>query len=178
MIKVIAFDVFGTVVDLSHTPREEIKAYADHIRKPEWSPLTLPESWEHLQPHPDSESGIRWLRERFLVVTCSNAPMATMARLSRNAKLNWSAIIPLEYNRVFKPNPKAYLTVCELMRVKPNEVLMVTANKDFGDLEGAKSAGMHSVLIRHPEGQWQTILSMAYDLIFRDKDPLEVTHNG
>lgn len=165
MIKVIAFDVFGTVVDLSGVPREEIKAYADHIRKPEWSPLTLPESWEHLQPHPGSAAGIDWLKSKYLVVACSNAPMSMMARLSTNVCLPWSAIIPLEYNRVYKPNPKAYLTVCELMRVEPNEVLMVTANKDFGDLEGAKSVGMHNALIRHPDGRWQSIGEMAYELI-------------
>lgn len=36
VIKVIALDVFGTVFDLSVVPRSEIKAYAEHIRRPDW----------------------------------------------------------------------------------------------------------------------------------------------
>ncbi len=36
-IKALAFDVFGTVFDLNFVPREEIRAYVDHIKQPEWS---------------------------------------------------------------------------------------------------------------------------------------------
>ena len=160
MIKVVAFDVFGTVVSLDWADRAEIKAYANHIRKPEWSPLTLPESWEHLPPHADSIPGIDCLRPGAMVVTCSNAPLGMMAKLSKNVGLRWDAIIPLELNQVFKPNPKAYLTVCEVLGVAPEEVLMVTANKDFGDIEGARSVGMRSVLIRHESARCRHIVDL------------------
>lgn len=164
-IKIIAFDVFGTVVDLSGVDREEVKAYAHHIRQPVWSPLVLPESWEHLPPHPDSVVGLQWLRKKYIVVTCSNAPLGTMAKLSKNAGLQWDAIIPLELNKVYKPNQKAYYTVCQVFNVKPENVLMVTANKDFGDLEGAKSIGMQSVLIRDKSASYKDIQALAADLV-------------
>lgn len=148
MIKVIAFDTFGTVFDLSGVPHEEIRAYAQHIRQDEWSPLKLPDSWLSLPAHPDSAEGIAMLRKDFFVVTCSNGPLGLLAKLSKNNGISWDAIIPLELNKVFKPNPKAYLTVCEVLDVSPDEVLMVTANEHFGDLEASRALGMSAVLIR------------------------------
>lgn len=150
MVKVIAFDVFGTVVNLDGVERKDIKAYIDHIRKLEWSPLKLPQSWESLPAHPDAAEGIARLRSKFIVVTCSNGPLGLLTKLSKHNRVSWDAIIPLELNKVFKPNPQAYLTVCSVLDVKPEEVLMVTANKDFGDLEASNSVGMRSQLIRNP----------------------------
>lgn len=147
-IKVVAFDVFGTVFDLSGVPRKELKAYAAHIRQPEWSPLVLPSHWERLSAHPDSAEGVNRLRSRYAVVTCSNGPLGLLAKLSKYNGVQWDAIIPLELNRVFKPNPAAYLTVCEVMGVAPGEVLLVTANRTFGDLEAASALGMQAQLIR------------------------------
>lgn len=160
MVKAIAFDVFGTVFDLGGVPRNEVRAYVHHVRQPEWAPLKLPESWERLPAHPDSAEGIARLRENFLVVTCSNGPLGLLARLSKHNGISWDAIIPLEMNRVYKPNPRAYLTVCEVLGVSPSEVMMVTANRDAGDLEASASLGMRAQLIRH-EGCPKDIVELA-----------------
>lgn len=170
MIKVIAFDVFGTVFDLSGVDREEIRAYAHHIRKPEWSPLHLPRSWETLPAHPDAAMGIKWLREKYLVVTCSNGPLGLLSRLSKHNNVSWDAIIPIEMKKVYKPNPRAYLTVCDLLNVNPDEVMMVTANKDFGDLEATDALGMQPMLIRNP-GTPKTIIEL-HDLLALERGKL------
>lgn len=159
MIKVIAFDVFGTVFDLSNVPREEIKAYIDHIKQPEWSPLTLPSSWERLPAHPDAAEGIEMLRSKFTVVTCSNGPLGLLTKLSKFNKISWDAIIPLELSKAFKPKPDAYMTVCDVLGVTPEEVMMVTANEKFGDLEASKALGMRPMLIRNDE--IKTIVELA-----------------
>jgi 2-haloacid dehalogenase len=148
MIKVIAFDVFGTVFDLSGVNHEEIRDYAHHIRQETWSPLVLPESWKTLPAHADSKEGIDRLRRKFMVVTMSNGPLDLLAALSKHNNISWDAIIPIQMNKVYKPKPKAYLTICELMKVEPSEVMMVTANKTFGDIEAANSLGMQSQWIR------------------------------
>lgn len=153
MIKVIAFDLFGTVFDFAAVPRDEIRDYVQHLRKPEWSPLTLPASWEHLPAHPDSASGIARLRTKFLVVTCSNGPLGLTAKLCKNAGVTFDAITPLELNRVYKTNPAAYMTLCEVYGVEPSEVMMVTANKDFGDLEASAALGMTPCLIRNGDAE-------------------------
>lgn len=163
MIKVIAFDVFGTVFDLSGIPKQEIKDYINHIRKPVWEPLKLPEHWARQPAHTDASFGIGWLRSKYMVVTCSNGPLGLLTKLSKFNGVTWDAIIPLELNRVYKPNPKAYLTVCEVLDVLPEEVLMVTANKTFGDLEASVSVGMKSILIRGDDGP-KTIIELAEQL--------------
>lgn len=164
MIKVIAFDVFGTVFDLSGVPRSEIKAYADHIRKPEWSPLHLPASWEKLPAHDDARRGIERLRARYTVCTMSNGPLKMLANLSKHNEIVWDAIVPIEMKRVYKPNPAAYETICELFGVGPEEVMIVTANEKFGDLEAAEKLGMMRSLIRCPDSKWNPAIPTINDL--------------
>jgi HAD superfamily hydrolase (TIGR01493 family) len=159
-VNVIAFDLFGTVFDMSQTPQDEIKAYADHIRKPEWTPLRLPTTWQSMPAFSDSRDGVARLREDFYVVTCSNAPLGLQISLCKNADIQFDGMIPLELNRVFKTNPKAYLTICEVMDIDPSRILMVTANKTFGDLEASSALGMQSVLIRG-ESRFSTIRDLA-----------------
>lgn len=151
-IKVIAFDVFGTLVRLKdEVPHEEIKAYADHIRKPEWSPLTLPESWKQLKAFDDSSIVLKMLRRHFMVVTLSNGPLGLQAALLKNNDIDVDAIVPLEIARVFKPNEGAYRAAADILGIPPENWLMVTANEKFGDLEASKAVGMQSQLIRGDE---------------------------
>lgn len=170
MIKVIAFDVLGTVVDLSTATKDEIVGYINHIEKEPWTPLKLPSRWEQLPLKEGAKEALEILKKDYMVVTCSNAPLGFLARLSKNLGISWDAIIPLELNKVFKPSERAYLTVCEVMEVWPKEVLMVTGNPKLGrypsgDVEYASSVGMYSQLIdpnRYPKNLME--LAMIYKL--------------
>jgi 2-haloalkanoic acid dehalogenase type II len=148
LTKVIAFDIFNTVYDLSTTPKDEIRAYGSHISKEGWSRLFLPKSWQNLKAFPDAKAGIERLREKYLVVTCSNGPMALQTRLNKNNGISWDFLIPLEERKIFKPNPLAYQMIADIMGVKTEEVAMITANKTFGDIEGASALGMAAFWIR------------------------------
>lgn len=159
-VKVIAFDVFNTVVDMTPLPRHEISDYVRHTRTLPWSPLVLPEHWEHLAAHADSIEGINRLRSKYIVVTCSNGPLGMLAKLSKNAGLQWDAIIPLELGQAFKPRLESYKTVFEVLDVEPTEVMMVTANETFGDLKAAEIWGMVPMLIRSKSGP-RTITDLA-----------------
>lgn len=169
MLKVIAFDVFNTVVRFEHVPYAEKKAYADHIHEHDgvqspWKPLTLPESWERLPAYPDAAEGLAMLRERYTVVTCSNGPLGMLAKLSKFNGLSWDMITPLELNQVYKPNGAAYLFVTDLLGIKPEEMMMVTANEKFGDLEAATELGMQSKLVRSEWNGQPTIIDLAKEL--------------
>lgn len=160
MLKVIAFDLFGTVFNLSNTPRQEIKDYAHHLRQSIWSPLFLPDSWLMLPTFPDSRVGIERLRKHYTVVTCSNAPTWFTIRLLKNAGIEVDGICPLEMDKVYKPKLEAYKVITKITNCLPSEVMMVTANKDFGDLEGSALCGMQAQLIRY-EGHPKTIIELA-----------------
>lgn len=148
MIKLIAFDVFGTVFDLSSIDRNEIKEYVKHVHQSQWEPLNLPKSWEDIKAHPDSQIGISLLRKKFTVVTLSNGPVKLLSKISKNAAISWDMIIPIEMAKVYKPNIEAYKILISLFGIKPEEIAMVTANETFGDLEAAKQLGMKPILIR------------------------------
>lgn len=167
-MKVIALDLFGTVFDLSQTPREEIVAYIDHVSEPVWKPLYLPRSWESLPPFPDSREGVERLRKRFTVVTCSNAPLGFTTRLLKNADIRFDAITPLEMDQRYKPSDVSYFGVAVRQDVKRSDVLMVTGNErlgrlPYGDHHYAAELGMQGRLIRHP-GCPQTIIDLAEQL--------------
>jgi len=145
--KLIMFDLFGTVVSLARVPHSEIKAYADHIHQAEWSPLVLPRSWDLLPAHEGAREAITLLRKKAAVVTCSNAPLATQVHLAWINDLHFDGIMPLELWQVYKPNPRAYMSVIACLGIDLSEAMMVTANETFGDLEAAKALGIQPCLI-------------------------------
>lgn len=148
-VRVVLFDLFGTLVDFSGVPRDELRAYADHIRKPEWSPFRPPESWATLKAFPDVRAGLSrlYFRDRRPVIL-SNCPSRMADRIVQRNNLHFNDIIQLAAARVFKPNPRAYQAACDVLDVEPGECLMVTANEHFGDLEQSRALGMQACLIR------------------------------
>jgi 2-haloacid dehalogenase len=163
MTKVLAFDCFGTVFDVSAVPTDEVREYGRQVRRDEWAPLELPRSWDRLKAHADAVEGIKRLRQKYRVVTCSNLPLGLLAHLSGQAGIMWDAIVPLEANRAYKPSKLAYCTVAQVMQVEQPAVTVVTAHANGPDLEGAPAASMGVQLIRNP-GTPQTIIELAESL--------------
>lgn len=162
-VQVVAFDLFGTVFKLDR-PKEEIQAYAEHIAKPEWSPLELPKEWGRLEMFEDAKQGLLNIQasEDVTCITLSNAPFNLQDELEC---YDWcNAIVALEDYQVFKPNINAYVAACIDMRELPRNILMVTANEYFGDLEKSRQIGMQSILIdrknKYPDMP-HTILELA-----------------
>jgi FMN phosphatase YigB (HAD superfamily) len=161
--KVFAFDCYDTVFAASGVPSADEREYISQVRRPEWAPLELPQSFYEMPPHRDAKEGIARLRTEFLVVTCSNLPRGLLLGRSAAAGILWDAIVPLEASRSYKPAIEAYFTVCEVMQVLPHDVTVVTAHADGPDIEGAPAAGMSVQLIRNP-GCPQTIIELAESL--------------
>lgn len=172
MLKVIAFDVFGTLTDMSAVPRSELRAYGEHISEPYWSPLHLPESWQTLPLWPDVKPGLNKLRKHFQVVTLTNAPLHFQTALWKHHDYQLDAMVPLESRYVYKPNLRAYGVLFELLRVEPKEVMMVTANKRFGDLEASRKLGMHPAFINRedPEDGVPGLRVLANRILDQDPD--------
>jgi FMN phosphatase YigB (HAD superfamily) len=149
---IFLFDCFGTVFDMAQIPKEDLRYYGSILKKPVWEPLNFPPHWRNIPPHPDSREGLEMLKKKgHSVVALSNAPRDLMISISLGANIEWDHIIGLEKYKIYKPNPLAYLTACAEFNCRPSDCTMVTANKNFGDLEGANLVGMHTQLIRHPD---------------------------
>lgn len=153
-VKLLAFDLFGTIFNMADVPRDELRSYGEQIRRnmdpANWQPFELPACWDSLPIHADAIEGMRMLRERFVCVTFSNAPAALQVRMLRNAGVEFDAITPLECFQLSKPMTAIY-PHAGLWGYPLSECGMVTANESFGDLEGAKACGMRPILIRGDE---------------------------
>lgn len=155
MLKVIGFDCFNTVFDMASVPLVSKTSIADYVANSldkmgdEWKRFQPPEAWYQLRAHPDARAGIMALRRKFMVATMSNGPVDLLTHISKANGIDWDMVTPIELKKVYKRRPEAYLTLCELFRVKPQEVLIVTANPTFGDVEAAQSLGMCYSIIRN-----------------------------
>lgn len=165
---VLAFDCFGTVFDMASVPREEIKAYVDHVRQPEWSPYTFPESWRRLTAHPDAAEGIdRLQRKNIECWAFSNGDRQLIGRASHANGIYWDHIVDLSIPKAYKPNDGAYQYLRSL--TEGREVNIITANPKFGDLEGAELIRVSSHIIRH--GKPETIIELADMMPEFEKQP-------
>lgn len=164
MLKVIAFDCFGTVFDLSEIPKDEIRLYSRHVHSNDFSPFVFPESWWSLKAHPDSAPGIKGLQSLgFKCVALSNGSKDLIESVSRKEGIGWDHVIDLVSHKVYKPHKDAYRTVERDLGVKPEETLLVSANGSFGDIEGSTSIGMKAVVIRK-DGVFDDIEHLAHFL--------------
>lgn len=104
--------------------------------------------WHRLDPWPDSAAGLARLRERFIVATLSNGPVALLVDLARHAGLTWDCILSAELARAYKPDPIVYRTAVALLDCAPDEVLMVAAHPS--DLRAAQAVGMRAAYVPRP----------------------------
>lgn len=163
-LKVIAFDLFGTVLDLSNVRREEIVSYLRQCTDPVWKPLELPDSWEKLPAYKDSREGISRLRTKYEVITLSNAPKDLTEKVLKYNDIEVDRITNLADIKRYKPHPECYWMACEWADVGTWEATMVTGNPTFGpypfgDIQVAKAVGMQGHPIRTEE--CPTIIALA-----------------
>ena len=220
-LKVLAFDVFGTVVDwrggvaaeMAAVAKErqlsvDAGAFADawrskylpyllRIRNGEmpWQVLDgvhraslrelvtemslkslteadldrLVHAWHHLPAWPDSVEGMSRLRPGYVLTTLSNGGMAHLVELNRAAKLPFDCVLSVELVRTYKPDPRVYRLVPELLAVRPEESMMVASHEY--DLAAAAEQGMRTAFVRRPQ-EWGTgkaePLDISVDIVAED----------
>jgi FMN phosphatase YigB (HAD superfamily) len=151
MIKLLAFDLFGTIFNLENVDRAELKEYGRQIKRnlTDWSPFDLPAHWAWSLPlHDDAIEGLWKLRDHdYRLVTFSNAPAKLQLEMINYHSLPFHSITPLESFRMSKPNPSIYYNL-EVWGYDLSECAMITANKSFGDIEGMSACGGFPILIR------------------------------
>jgi 2-haloacid dehalogenase len=204
-LKVLAFDVFGTVVDWRGGVAAEMAAIAQErhlsvdtgafadawrskylpyllrIRNGEmpWQVLDgvhreslrelaselslqslteadldrLVHAWHHLPAWPDSAEGMSRLRSRYVLTTLSNGGMAHLVDLNRAALLPFDCVLSTELVRTYKPDPRVYRLVPDLLAVRAEQSMMVASH--VYDLAAAAGQGMRTAFVRRPH-EWGT----------------------
>jgi 2-haloacid dehalogenase len=100
------------------------------------------EKYLHLDLYPDAASALTALKPRQLAILSNGSPDMLNA-LVRNSGLAplLDATISVDANRVFKPSPRAYALIGEVLGTRPDEVLFVSSNP--WDVAGAKAYGLN-----------------------------------
>jgi 2-haloacid dehalogenase len=220
-LKVLAFDVFGTVVDWRGGVAAEMAAIATErhltvdagafadawrskylpyllsIRNGErpWQVLDgvhrasllelvrelslqslaeedldrLVHAWHHLPAWPDSVEGMSRLRSGYVLTTLSNGGMAHLVELNRAARLPFDCVLSVELVRTYKPDPRVYRLVPDLLAVRPEESMMVASHAY--DLAAAAGQGMRTAFVRRVQ-EWGTgkaeALEISVDIVADD----------
>lgn len=152
MIKVIAFDLFGTVFDPTTVDHNDIVTYVNWIRSKEWQHINRADlrSFWNAKPFVDSEEGLKKLQTAgYKIVAASNWQQHQIKYVSDTALIKWDFIVDFSKVQAFKPKLRTYALICDELGVLPSEVLFVTGNKGAGDDTEPQKIGMTSLLIRH-----------------------------
>ncbi len=104
--------------------------------------------WHRLKPWPDSVSGLKRLKKKYIVTTLSNGNVSLLTNMAKFGGLPWDCIISAELAKHYKPDPEAYQMAASLLDLKTEQVLMVAAHKS--DLTAAQKTGNRTAFITRP----------------------------
>jgi 2-haloacid dehalogenase len=108
----------------------------------------LAHAWRRLDPWPDVPQGLARLRQRFPVVTLSNANVELMVAMNRYNGLQWDALLGAEFAQTYKPNPAAYLSTAQALGLEPQQLCLVACH--HSDLAAARACGLLTAYIDRP----------------------------
>jgi len=118
----------------------------DGVSAAEIDELTL--AWHRLDPWPDVLEGLARLKRRFVLATLSNGNVALTVNMAKRAGLPWDVILGAEIAGAYKPAPQAYDRAVELLRLRPDQVLMTAAHTY--DLDAAATRGLRTAYVHRP----------------------------
>jgi 2-haloacid dehalogenase len=102
-------------------------------------------AWHRLDPWPDTIEGLQRLKSKFTICTLSNGNLGLLANMAKRAGLPWDLILSAEVFRHYKPDPQAYLGVCEVFDIEPQQMMLVAAHQD--DLAAARACGCRAAYV-------------------------------
>lgn len=108
----------------------------------------LAHAWRRLDPWPDVPQGLARLRQRFPVVTLSNANVELMVAMNRYNGLQWDALLGAEFAQTYKPNPAAYLSTAQALGLEPQQLCLVACH--HSDLAAARACGLLTAYVDRP----------------------------
>ncbi len=105
--------------------------------------------WHRLRPWPDSAAGLARLRERAIIGTLSNGPVALLVDLAKTGGMTFDVIFGADIFRHYKPDPETYLGACALLALPPGAVMLAAAHNS--DLAAARGCGLQTGFIPRPD---------------------------
>ena len=105
------------------------------------------EAWHSQHAWPEVQKAIRSIREDLglEVFVHANGTTRLQLDLTRSSGLNFNMLFSSQLLGLYKPSPDAYNKALQLVKLRPEEVVMVAAHAY--DLRGAQKCGMQTIYI-------------------------------
>ncbi|KAJ9644341.1 hypothetical protein H2204_001693 [Knufia peltigerae] len=142
------------VEDFDHTQRRVLDAFLDrepnlaikHLFSVEVKEH-LVAAWHHQEAWPDVAEALRKLKRdsELEVYVHANGSTRLQLDLVKSAGLHFDMLFSSELLGLYKPASESYQAVMKLLKLKPDECVMVAAHAY--DLRGAKAVGMKTVYV-------------------------------
>ncbi|KAM0721128.1 hypothetical protein Q7P37_003414 [Cladosporium fusiforme] len=129
--------------DIDETHRRTLLAVLEEqglAIKPEWVDYCV-QAW-----HKQTVKALPALRSKFDVIVLANGTTRLQMDITKSAGLSFDALLSSELLALTKPDPAIYLKALDLLKVKPEECVMVAAHAY--DLRAARKVGMRTVYIQ------------------------------
>jgi len=108
----------------------------------------LNRAWHRLTPWPDAVPGLNRLRGRYVLATLSNGNVSLLVDMAKNAGLPWDCVLSSELFAHYKPDPEVYQGAARLLKLEPEELMMVAAHPS--DLKAAQRQGLKTAYVPRP----------------------------
>ena len=105
-------------------------------------------AWHRLHGWPDATPGMARLHRRFITGPLSNGNVSLLIDLARCNNLPWSMIFGADVFRHYKPDPETYLGACNMLSLRPAQVMLCAAHND--DLAAAQRYGLRTAFVPRP----------------------------
>jgi 2-haloacid dehalogenase len=109
----------------------------------------LNDVWHKLKVWPDFPEALVKLRASYTVIVLTVLSWAIVVDSSKRRGLLWDGILSCEFLSDYKPAREAYLSATRLLRVRPDQAMMVAAHP--GDLRAASEVGYQTAFVARDE---------------------------
>ncbi|KAJ5688987.1 haloacid dehalogenase [Penicillium macrosclerotiorum] len=130
------------VLDVTIAKFPQYKSYIDSNTKSQ-----MIQAWHHQRAWPEVQNAIRDIQEDLGLETFVHANGTTRLQLdlTRSSGLRFNMLFSSQLLGVYKPSPDAYRKALQLVKLEPEEVILVAAHAY--DLRGAQGVGMKTIYI-------------------------------
>ncbi|WP_186387084.1 HAD family hydrolase [Stappia sp. TSB10P1A] len=105
--------------------------------------------WQRFPAWPDSVPGLRALRREYVIVSCTEAPTATMTWLAKHAALPWDLVFGADLLEGRIADGSLFHKAAATLGLGPGEVMYASAHN--ADLAAARAAGLKTAFFARPK---------------------------
>ncbi len=102
--------------------------------------------WHSMEVWEDFPAALEQLRQHYKVVILSVLSWSILVDSSKHAGISWDGILSCEFLGHYKPLPQAYQRCASLLRLAPEELMMVAVHPR--DLAAAARAGLKTGFVK------------------------------